>query len=282
MTRSRYLLAGLGLALLPAGAAVGWHYPPPGAVVYAPPPVVGLQPCPPFVPVVPLVCPPAAPVPNPPAATPRPPKVTESPPAAEPPTVRPAGYSTPSAAGPESAPAPKPTAPPAANIPKTNLPQTPAAPKAETPKPAEPKAVEPKPAGPKPGELKIELPPLPGGADGNGKPTPPAPPLALPDIKLPELPPAGPSTSRYRPEPGVRVIPVVGSPPAGTGPRTIGFYNYTDADLELWVDGRAHRLPGRHSLALDLPTTFTLRLGTGAAETIAVPASAAGLEVVIR
>jgi hypothetical protein len=286
MTRTRFLLAGLGLAALPVGAAaVGWRYRQPVVpvvpVYYAPVEAVVLSACPPVVPTV-IETPtprPAAPL-APPTVMPGK-TVSSDPPA--PPTdgVKPAAFSEPAPAT-EASPAASPTTVrspelPAATIPKTDLPQTPAADPAKK-EPARP-AAEPKL------DIPAAVPPAARPADAVPPITLPAPPEPkLPEIKLPELP-SGASTSRYRPAtdtaPGVTLIPVDGRRPAD-GQFAVGFYNSADRAVELRIDGRSTTLPPRHSLSVRSGERFTYRLNGGAAETVRVPADAAGVEVVIR
>jgi hypothetical protein len=99
----------------------------------------------------------------------------------------------------------------------------------------------------------------------------------IPEIKLPPIV----SESKYTPResPDVRVIPLEGK--AVAGKRTVSFYNYTDRELSLSVDGQLKTLPAKSSLGLALPDSFKWSVG-GPVESTAIPADAAGLSVVIK
>jgi hypothetical protein len=79
----------------------------------------------------------------------------------------------------------------------------------------------------------------------------------------------------------VSVFPVAGAAPAA-GLRKIGFYNHTNRDLALTVEGRTVALPAKSYLNAQLPPTFTWKCGDKPATTEAVPADATGLDVLIR
>lgn len=99
----------------------------------------------------------------------------------------------------------------------------------------------------------------------------------LPEFKLPPIV----SESKYLPkEPfDVRVVPVEGKRAAGN--QTVKFYNYTDRELSLVLDGKATAVPAKSLLSVVLPDTFEWSLG-GKSETSTIPADVAGLSVVIK
>ena len=73
-----------------------------------------------------------------------------------------------------------------------------------------------------------------------------------------------------------------GPPPAGpTAKRTVGFFNHTDRDLKLTVEGDTVTLPRRHYVTAEVPATFGWKLD-GDERRTEVPAAAPGVEVVIR
>jgi hypothetical protein len=69
--------------------------------------------------------------------------------------------------------------------------------------------------------------------------------------------------------------------PAG-GYRTVGFYNHTDRDLNLTIEGRAVKLPSRTYLHAQLAPTFTWGHGDRPAASETVPDGAGGVDVVFR
>jgi hypothetical protein len=151
----------------------------------------------------------------------------------------------------------------------------------------------------KSGAPKLELPqvPLPGAAspskDDDAKIPPLIPRLTNPDVppltipKVPVDPPArgDTSTSKASPltaAPRVDVYPVDGPPPAGpTARRTVGFFNHTDRDLKLTVEGDTVTLPRRHYVTAEVPAAFTWKVD-GDERRTEVPTVAPGVEVVIR
>ena len=76
--------------------------------------------------------------------------------------------------------------------------------------------------------------------------------------------------------PTVQVFPATGSRPAATGTRKVGFFNHTDKDLDLVIEGKAVRLPRKTYLQAEVPPAFTWKHGANAAESATVPAGAAG------
>lgn len=145
-------------------------------------------------------------------------------------------------------------------------------------------------------------PAVPSAAPASPEPLIPPPSIpSMPDSKKPEgfpplvLPPDTPSQpknneriSRSSPlagnthEVSVSVFPANGSTPARGGYRTVGFYNHTDRDLSLTIEGRAVKLPGKSYLHAKLGPTFTWSHGTTAAMRETVPDGATGIDVVFR
>jgi hypothetical protein len=165
-------------------------------------------------------------------------------------------------------------------------------PAAPDPKPA-PKAPAPKADTPKLVVPQVPTPAAPTGAGSEGDkippliprlPNPDMPPLTLPQVPL-EKPNKGTSTSKASPltdAPRVDVFPVDGPPPAGpTAKRSVGFFNHTDRDLKLTVEGETVTLPRRHYVSATVPATFAWKLD-GDERRTEVPAAAPGVEVVIR
>ena len=149
---------------------------------------------------------------------------------------------------------------------------------------------------PKSGTPKLELPqvPLPGKAKGDDAKIPPliprlsnpdVPPLTIPKVPVEPASKGDTSTSKASPltgAPGVDVFPVAGPPPAGpTAKRTVGFFNHTDRDLKLTVEGDTVTLPRRHYVTAEVPATFAWKLD-GDERRTEIPAAAPGVEVVIR
>jgi hypothetical protein len=269
-------LALLGLALLPDWAAAFGHRRvclPPPPPVYCPPPVVFVVPYAPVAPAAPpnysiLPAPtvrqePPAPAPSEPAPAPPKPVTPGVPPgdgrgAADP--FNPGGFARPESADPRPA---------------------------------------PKGGSPKDGGPKIDAPqiPLPGAGAGAPKeddaklppliprlPNPDVPPLTIPQL------PVGPDTSTSKASPltgsagpRVEVFPVAGPPPdVPAARRTVGFFNHTDRDVKLTVEGKTVTLPKRHHVTAEVPARFVWQLDGGEERRTVVPAAAPGVEVVIR
>ena len=191
------------------------------------------------------------------------------------PLVRPAtgGIAVPSAA---PAPMIPPTAIPDPVSPKTAplvIPPLPGSDAKPTPAPAPPAGTDPLPLIPLPEPRKVP----------DGKPD--LPPLVLP----PETPgePSGvipPTTSRASPlAAGVKVQVFTASGNAtGTLLRKIGFFNHTNRDLDLVIEGKAVKLPKKSYLHAELPANFTWKHSDGAAEIATVPTDAVGLDVLFK
>ncbi|HET6576444.1 MAG TPA: hypothetical protein VFG68_22785 [Fimbriiglobus sp.] len=276
MKRQYIPLALLGLALVPDWAtALGgrrWCLRPPPP---CPPRIVFVPPCPPIFPVAPpnysvlpaptvqvepAAPPPAKPEPtkpNPAPAAPRPvaPGVPPGTAAADPGgAVKPTEF-----AKPESAPPPEPKPTPKPDIPKLQVPQVPLPGAADTPKTED-----------------VKIPPLVPRLSN-----PDMPPLTLPQVPVE----GGTSTSKASPLTGtarVDIYPVDGPPPASPGAkRKVGFFNHSNRDLTLTVEGESVTLPRRHYVNARVPAAFTWKLD-GAERQTEIPAAAPGVEVVIR
>lgn len=76
----------------------------------------------------------------------------------------------------------------------------------------------------------------------------------------------------------VRSFTATGTPATGDT-RKIGFFNHTDRDLALVIEGRAVTLPARTYIHAHVPPTFRWKYADNPAETVTVPASAAGVDV---
>lgn len=158
------------------------------------------------------------------------------------------------------------------------LPTTPAPAKVEplqlpVPGPiAEPKSAVPN----EPEALKIPplIPRLPGTDSG-------LPPLSLPTVPSESTSKSSPLTAK--PQAVVDVFPVDGPPLASPAmKRTIGFFNHTDRDLKLTVDGETITLPKRHQVTATVAAKFRWKLDDGPERTTEVPTVAPGVEVVVR
>ncbi len=198
------------------------------------------------------------------------------------------------------------------NIPPTTLPMTPGGesklpklefptldpklPSLELPKVADPKLPSLElPAGPGAG-AKLPSLELPGGS-APAVPVPaPAPdvlipkaPDALPPLTLPPDTPVTPPKVEVKSSPlgtaarelKVSVFPAAGAANAN-GLRKVGFFNHTDRDLSLTIEGKAVTLPAMSYLHAQLPPTFTWKCADKPAAQATVPADATGLDVLIR
>ena len=312
MTRSVCLLASAGLVLLPDGAtAFGWRtrHCPPAPMNTVAPEIVFLSPTLPHIPIgsydycspgIPIyvhdACPPNAVTPMAPRSAPAtPPKVMEKPsvqaPETEKPAVRPATFATPMEIPLEKslAPPPRPVeVEPAKPLPLETIPKT-DLPKNERPQPVVPKfdlptIEQPKSAVPKIDLSSFDLPTI-------ERPKPSSE-IKIPEIKLSDVPPIAPtggiSTSRYSPEtgksrPAITMLPVESNGKnVVDGKWKIGFYNYSDRDLNLVVDGTTMTLPSKTSLSATVGKTFTWRVGTAPDETTIIANDSAGWEIVIN
>jgi hypothetical protein len=172
------------------------------------------------------------------------------------------------------------------------------------------------PIGAAPKDTGSKLPPLPG-ADGGSAATPsaaPAPLSAMPDSLIP--PPAMPLPDARKPDglPGltlppiesvapakpdttarsspltnggaremtVNVVPAKGTEQAVGGYRNVNFYNYTNRELSLTIEGQAVKLPAKNYVNTKLAATFTWSHGDRAAVRETVPTGSSGVDVVFR
>ena len=285
MSRQVFRLALLGLAVLPTGsAALGCpplffrpYYLPPIAVPYYVPQPYYVVPAPQYQPYPP---PRVRVEPSKPAEFARPepakpdavtPRINPVAPATQTPPsgIRPAEFkstdSTPLAA-------PRPATPDIA-VPGLKIdPPAGAASKGDAPQlPAPVPSSAKEPEGVK---IPPVVPPL------KGVPDPTVPPLAIPTPADPRT-----STSKSSPladRPRVEVVPADGAPPADLARRSVGFFNQSDRDVRLTVEGRTITLPRRHYVTAVVPATFGWKLDDGPAEQTAIPTAAPGVEVVIR
>lgn len=197
-------------------------------------------------------------------------------------TIEPAAFATPEPATPTigspkvpTVPAPQPE-PPKPEAPKFEAPKPspkPEIPQVSLPLPGPVKPLEPvKPADPEPVKIPTFTPKVPE-TDGN-----------LPPLKLPTLPNPDP-TSISRSSPltgsGIDIVPADGKP-ATNGKRRVGFYNQTNREVLLTVEGESVKLPSKHTITAEVPATFTWKLDRGDARSTTVPDGASGVEVLIR
>ena len=111
------------------------------------------------------------------------------------------------------------------------------------------------------------------------------PPLLVP---TPVNDQPGTSTSRSSPLSNSRqtryeVIPVDGvAPSSPSAKRSIGFFNHTQRDLQLTVEGQTITLPKRHSVTAEVPAKFTWKVDANLEQTTEIPLADPGVEVVIR
>jgi hypothetical protein len=196
-------------------------------------------------------------------------------------------------------PSPKPKLPPI-EAPKNEGPKwsDPTPPKNDSVKPRNPLKIGPDPALP-----SLELPggpavPSPAPGPDSLIPTPSIPVPkneSLPPLTLPPDTPAVPSpapapekTTEVKSSPltaarelKVSVFPATGVV-AANGLRKVGFYNHTNRDLSLTIEGRTVTLPAMTYLHAQLPPAFTWKCADKAAEKATIPANASGLDVLIR
>jgi hypothetical protein len=298
MTRLILALTAGGLALVPAvSGAFGRRRascPPPMPVAYyCPPPVVYVPACPPPVAVYPPAAPAGPTVRQEPAPEPAKPEVKpeaapkSNAPAAPAPGLPPTmplkqtGFTEPPT---ESPPTPKPADPP--TIPAVSIPtETPVTP------PAQPLAVPPAtpPALPTPGTLT--LPNTPAKSDGGlTVPTlkPVGPDTSVPPLSIPTPGDPVTRTSQSSPLTGTArvvadVYPVHGPAPSSPAAlRTVGFFNQSDRDVRLTVDGQAVTLPRGHQVTARVTATFKWKVDDGLDVRTEVPTAAPGVDVVIR
>jgi hypothetical protein len=114
-------------------------------------------------------------------------------------------------------------------------------------------------------------------------PPTPVPQMQVRPVPTPPVPAPAPRTSAKAGN-AVDVYPVqpsAGSVPTGTT-RTVGFWNYSGRPVVLIVGTQRVNLAARQSTQLNLPLTFTWNEAGQAERSETIPATAAGLEVVLR
>ncbi|MCE9565169.1 MAG: hypothetical protein K8U57_24315 [Planctomycetes bacterium] len=116
----------------------------------------------------------------------------------------------------------------------------------------------------------------------------PFPPLTLPPDT--PVPPKGsvsrssPLTATGKGEMTVSVFPAQAGQGEflGNGYRTVGFYNHTERDMNLTIEGRVVKLPAKMYLHAKLAPTFTWSHGENPVVRESVPTGASGVDVVFR
>ena len=117
------------------------------------------------------------------------------------------------------------------------------------------------------------------------KPLPPFPDGPLEDlpapVKTPEQGPPPRLNDTNKPYDVIVVAPPNGAAPT-TGDVAVGFFNHSERDLVLEINGQPTKLGSRRYLQLKLPREFDWREKDGSAQTTKVPADADGVEIVFR
>src|SRR5262249_28242848 len=129
------------------------------------------------------------------------------------------------------------------------------------------------PATPKLPELPGPKPPM-GGNDT-------LPPLVLPPETPGSVSKASPLSGTTKRGLSVQVLTASG-PAARASTRKVGFYNYTDRDIELVIEGRAVTLPKMTYIHAEVSPTFRWKYADQAMRAENVPDGAAGLDVLFR
>lgn len=80
----------------------------------------------------------------------------------------------------------------------------------------------------------------------------------------------------------VNVFPVVAAAKTEGGYRMVSFFNHTNRDLNLTIEGRSVKLPAKTFLETKLNQAFTWSYGDNSSATERVPDGASGLDVVFR
>ena len=111
------------------------------------------------------------------------------------------------------------------------------------------------------------------------------PPLSLPPEVSPKANPE--SISRSSPITGnremkVEVFPSVSADKAQTPYASVTYFNHTNRELDLTIEGRQVKLPAKTYLEAKLAQSFTWSQGERPATREAVPAGASGLDIVFR
>lgn len=122
----------------------------------------------------------------------------------------------------------------------------------------------------------------------------PKKPTGANDLPPLVLPPEGPggrsgvipmtSTSQSSPLTGavkVQVFTTLGNANAG-GTRKVGFFNHTEKDIQLVIEGRAVTLPRKTYIHAEVPQAFQWRYDGHPTQTAQVPDGAAGLDLLFR
>jgi hypothetical protein len=169
---------------------------------------------------------------------------------------------------------PKSDVPPPLTIPDPMVPKSPAkvTPEAKPmPAPASPDNV---PAIPLPEPRKA-----PKGSDGKDD----LPPLVLPPEGTGTSSGVIPTVSKSSPL-GVAIkVQVFAAAGTATGTlRKVGFFNHTDRDLDLVIEGQSVKLPKKSYLNAQLPKKFTWKAAGNDANATTVPDGAAGVDVLFK
>jgi hypothetical protein len=122
---------------------------------------------------------------------------------------------------------------------------------------------------PVPGNLAVPIPAPPAATPPPAPGPSPAPPTNAPKAGVSE---SGASTSYY----------AGSASPAAAAVCTVAFWNYSDRNIILTVDGQRWQLPRNKGITLDLPRAFTWQTDGRGAEQEQVPAGSSGMEIVIR
>ena len=121
-------------------------------------------------------------------------------------------------------------------------------------------------------ELQLKLPTSPGIDE--------MPPLQL---ETPGSREAKSSPLNVAPLPTIHLFPVAGTKPiAADATRIVGFFNHTDNDFALTVQGETITLPKHHYVKATVPTAFTWHLGKAANRQVNIPEASPGMEIVLR
>jgi len=117
------------------------------------------------------------------------------------------------------------------------------------------------------------------------------PKMELPNLDLPSAPPlAIPKSIEVKSSPiteekaaNIEIFPVDGVLPSDPNEkRLVTFRNFSGRDQVLTIDGKAYVLPAKHMVEGKLNPQFKLRVGTGEVQEMSMPASATGIEIVLK